>query len=158
MITGRFNGLHTRRCVCYCNKYLTSVPKRIFKRENLSMRLNRIVPLVMLLTSLGIKAEPITTVNIRTFMEGDSSVIVQDVKSDCRYNVSVTTKFVDVKTWFGVTIPRQQAVSMVVDKKACTGLIQDVNMQIVPENKVLTLPVEAGSVFYIYPAWNAFDK
>ena len=40
---------------------------------------------------------------------------------------------------------------MVVDQKTCTGLYQDVNMQIVPENKVVTLPVKAGAVFYIYP-------
>ncbi|WP_134187289.1 MULTISPECIES: hypothetical protein [Buttiauxella] len=131
--------------------------KHIFKSEKSTMRLNIIAPLVMLLTSIGIHAEPIKTVNIRTFMEGDSSLIVQDVKSDCRYNVSVTTKFVDVKTWFGVTIPRQQAWTMVVDQKSCTGIYQDVNMQIVPENKALTLPVKAGTVFYIYPEWNAFD-
>lgn len=59
--------------------------------------------------------------------------------------------------WLGVTLP-QSRWEFVVDRRKCGDIIERVNMQIVPDTKIKTLPIEAGSVYYIYPDWDAFHR
>lgn len=103
----------------------------------------------------GVKS-PIKVVSLIDFRGDNQELMVRDTESQCDYHVAVTKSEKNIE-WHGVTQP-QYRWEFVVDRKQCGDIIERVNMQIVPDTKIKTLPIEAGSVYYIYPDWDAFSQ
>lgn len=100
-------------------------------------------------------ASPIKVVSLNDFTGDNQALMVRDIQSQCDYHVTITKSDKSVE-WHGVTLP-QSRWELVVDKKMCGEIAEQVNMQIVHDTKVTTLPIKAGSTYYIYPDWNAFS-
>lgn len=100
-------------------------------------------------------ASPIKVVSLNDFTGDNQALMVRDIKKQCDYHVTITKSEKSVE-WHGVTQP-QSRWELVVDKKKCGEIAEQVNMQIVPDTKITTLPVKAGSTYYIYPNWDAFS-
>ncbi|HEE3471591.1 TPA: hypothetical protein R7B97_004857 [Klebsiella pneumoniae] len=98
----------------------------------------------------------IETVSLVDFTGDNQELMVRDIKNKCDYRATITKTEKEVK-WHGVTQP-QFNWKFVVDRKVCGSVVEQVNMQIVPGEKVLTLPIKAGSTYYIYPDWDAFSQ
>ncbi|EBW7114445.1 hypothetical protein DQC29_21775 [Salmonella enterica subsp. enterica serovar Telelkebir] len=98
----------------------------------------------------------IKTVSLNDFTGDDQALMVRDIENKCDYHATITKTEKDVK-WHGVTQP-QYRWDVVVDRKKCGSVIEQVNMQIVPDGAINTLPIKAGSVYYIYPNWDAFSQ
>lgn len=100
-------------------------------------------------------ASPIKAVSLYDFTGDNQALMVRDIKKRCDYHVTITKSEKNVE-WHSVTQP-QSRWEFVVDKKKCGDLAEKVNMQIVPDAKITTLPIKAGSTYYIYPDWDAFS-
>lgn len=98
----------------------------------------------------------IETVSLVDLTGDNQELMVRDIKNKCDYHATITKTEKKVK-WHGVTQP-QFNWKFVVDRKVCGNSVEQVNMQIVPGEKILTLPIEAGSTYYIYPDWDAFSQ
>lgn len=98
----------------------------------------------------------IKTVGLVDFTGDNQELMVRDVKKKCDYRATITKTEKEVK-WHGVTQP-QFNWKFVVDRKVYGNSVEQVNMQIVPSEENLTLPIKAGSTYYIYPDWDAFSQ
>jgi hypothetical protein len=97
----------------------------------------------------------IKVVSLNDFTGDNQALMVRDIKKQCDYHVTITKSEKSVE-WHGVTQP-QSRWELVVDKKKCGEIAEQVNMQIVPDTKITTLPIKTGSTYYIYPDWDAFS-
>jgi hypothetical protein len=97
---------------------------------------------------------PISTVSLNDFTGDNQILIVRDIKKQCDYHVTINKSEEEVE-WHGVKQP-QYHWNFVVDTKTCGDIVEQVNMQIVPDKKITTLPIKAGSIYYIYPDFDAF--
>jgi len=110
--------------------------------------------LLLTVAATAAAGKPIKTVSLNDF-NGDSQVLtVRDTVSQCDYRVNIKKSVKEVK-WHGF-MQSQSHWDLVVGSKKCGDIVEQVNMQIVPESQIAILPIKAGSIYYIYPDRDAF--
>lgn len=100
-------------------------------------------------------AEPIKTVSMSTYVEGDQILILREVSGDCSYivNIKVTTK---KNTFAGFELLPSLFYQFDIKNKVCREVTTSTDMKLAPESyeSLDRLPIKAGTYFYLVPASN----